>query len=116
MPNRKTVLIVDNDKDVRGVLREYLSVNGFAVECCDSSDKALELSSEKCFDVIITDCHMPTMQDAAITKTIRDQCPHGLHIGMNARLVSPGPVYADGIVFLQKPIMPATLMSILKDR
>jgi len=68
---RLQVLVVDDHRINRQVLHEQLSFLGHdAIEAQDGQ-VALQRWSEQPFDVVITDCHMPVMNGAELTRAIR---------------------------------------------
>ena len=49
------ILVVDDDRETRELLREVLSEEGYKVVASSSGEEALEVGKEECFDVIISD-------------------------------------------------------------
>jgi CheY-like chemotaxis protein len=54
-----SVLVVDDDPDIRDMLAMLLELTGFAPVCCDSADAALGVLRARRFDVILTDYALP---------------------------------------------------------
>ncbi len=113
---KKTVLIVDDNGAVSGVLREILEPTGLAVSCCGEGYSALELSEKKCFDVIITDYRMPGMTGADIARLLRAQCPDALIIGISAGHKDKEFIEAGADVFLKKPFPFRDLVSMIQEK
>ncbi|MHC2149039.1 transporter substrate-binding domain-containing protein [Pseudomonas sp. 210_17 TE3656] len=65
------VLVVDDHRINRQVLREQLSFLGHEVCEAENGQVAYERWSEQPFDIIITDCHMPVMNGVDLTRAIR---------------------------------------------
>jgi len=57
----KKILVVDDDLSLRTILNETLSTAGFNVEIAKDGKTALEILSEKQFDLVISDLMMPGM-------------------------------------------------------
>src|SRR5574344_1541795 len=55
----ETILLVDDEPDLRAALRESLQEDGYAVEEAEGADRALALLEQAHFPVIVTDFHMP---------------------------------------------------------
>jgi PAS domain S-box-containing protein len=55
------ILVVDDDDDIRDLLRRALSAQGFIVECLDSAKEALTRLSTARFDLLMLDLFMPDM-------------------------------------------------------
>lgn len=60
-PTKQSILIVDDEVHVRDGLSEILQQEGFYVETAEDGNKALSLSMNKKFDLLISDIKMPEM-------------------------------------------------------
>lgn len=69
------VLVVDDEDDARHLIRRVLSAARCDVTCCDSSAAALAETSQKTFDLIVSDIGMPLEDGYAF---IRNQRQHEL--------------------------------------
>ena len=65
------VLIVDDERSVRDVLRDFLTSMGDEVATAASAAEALELVPTFQPDVILTDMKMPGMSDADLLGALR---------------------------------------------
>jgi CheY-like chemotaxis protein len=61
--NKKRILLVDDNDDVRAVFQEGLEAHGFEVVAAASVNEALRLISAEKFDVLLSDLHMPNAGD-----------------------------------------------------
>ena len=59
MSNKETLLLVDDDVDLCQLLEDYLSHEGYQVECCHSAESARERLANEQFDLLILDIQMP---------------------------------------------------------
>lgn len=59
MATTKTILIIDDDKPVRTVLKTILENHGYNVTTASNSTEGLALLQSKTFHLIITDLIMP---------------------------------------------------------
>jgi DNA-binding NtrC family response regulator len=55
------LLLVDDDDELRGDMARYFSQSGFLVSEAESGERALELSDQRVFQVIVLDMMMPGM-------------------------------------------------------
>jgi CheY-like chemotaxis protein len=60
---KKRVLLVDDDAEIRDVYKLGLEHHGFEVVTADSVNEALRLISDQKFDALLTDLHMPNPAD-----------------------------------------------------
>ena len=66
-----TILIAEDDADIRGVLRLYLESEGYAVAEAPDGDAALALAREKRPDLAILDVMMPRLNGFEVTRALR---------------------------------------------
>ena len=64
------ILIVDDEKNIREVIKEYSTLEGYAVKEADSGVKALELLNSEKFDLMILDIMMPIMDGFTLLNSI----------------------------------------------
>jgi len=65
------ILVVDDNDDLRSIIKEYLSDNGDFVEGARDGKDALKKHTESRYDLIITDLNMPEMTGIDLMKKIR---------------------------------------------
>ena len=64
------ILIVDDEKNIREVIKEYSILEGYEVKEADSGVKALELLNSEKFDLMILDIMMPIMDGFTLLNSI----------------------------------------------
>ncbi len=67
----RRVLVVDDEENIRLVLRTLLKKNGYEVEVADSGEAALKLVDSFGPDVILTDVRMPKMSGLELLATLK---------------------------------------------
>ena len=72
--NRKRVLLVDDDRAVRRVLRALLEFQGCICEEAENGVAALEWLDAHQADLVISDCHMPGMSGVSFLKHLKARC------------------------------------------
>jgi len=72
MDNNKKILVVDDEARMRKLVKDYLSMHGFAVLEAGDGEEALEVFfSDKDIDLVILDVMMPRLDGYGVTKEIR---------------------------------------------
>jgi DNA-binding response OmpR family regulator len=66
-----SILIVEDEKDVREVMAEMMSYFGYDTLIVSSAEEALEILKDRNFDLIITDLGLPGMDGREMVKRIR---------------------------------------------
>ncbi len=112
------ILIIDDDSQIRFIIRELLENSGYTVEEASDGDEAIKLNHKKAFDLIITDIIMPGKEGIQTIQEFKKDNPNvkiiaisgGGHIGpsvyldmaqkMGADLSIPKPFDLD--IFLKK--------------
>jgi two-component system, OmpR family, KDP operon response regulator KdpE len=69
------VLIVDDSRSIRAVLRTLLSANGFAIVVAARGEEALEFIHTTKFDAVLLDIDMPGMNGIEALRIIRKRWP-----------------------------------------
>lgn len=64
------ILIVDDEINIRKVVREYAEFEGYEVEEAENGMEALSIAKEKDFDIIIMDVMMPRLDGYSAVKEI----------------------------------------------
>ena len=69
------VLVVDDEKSIRIVLREFLRKDGHEVDVAEDVPMAFELLEKHRFDVVVTDIIMPRITGVELLKKIHEKWP-----------------------------------------
>lgn len=65
------ILVVDDEANIRNVIKEYAKFEGYEVEEAGNGMQAVEICKEKNFDIIIMDVMMPKLDGFSAIKEIR---------------------------------------------
>jgi DNA-binding NtrC family response regulator len=104
---RGTVLLVDDDPNVLGGIRDALRRYSFAIFTATSGSEALQLLETNAVDVVVSDERMPNMPGSEFLSIVRQRHPQTIRIvltgqaslGAAIRAINEGEVYR----FLTKP-------------
>jgi CheY-like chemotaxis protein/CheY-specific phosphatase CheX len=69
----KTILVVDDDKDILEIYQEELGSAGADVVIANDGLAALEMITKNRFDVIVTDLHMPRIDGLQLVSFVKSQ-------------------------------------------
>jgi two-component system KDP operon response regulator KdpE len=73
MPDRRRILVVDDEPQITRVLRTTLSSRGYDIRVANDGDAALDVVSDWPPDLIITDVTMPNMSGIELTEKVRSK-------------------------------------------
>jgi len=122
MEKKNLILVVDDEEEIRLLLKEFLEKNGFAVMEAADGQQALKLAEENVPDLVITDLLLPKEHGIDVMQNIKDRffLPIIAISGIykeNEIKDRLGDIYIDG--FFEKPInldkMLACIRSILNE-
>ena len=68
-----TILIVDDEPDVREVLEEYFTAHGYAVLGAESAAAARTLAASNAVDLALVDVHMPGEDGLSLARHLRER-------------------------------------------
>ena len=68
---KKKVLIIEDEKDIRDLLRHYLEKEGIEVEGAEDGDSGLRKLAKSTFDLVILDLMLPGVDGLEVCRAIR---------------------------------------------
>lgn len=113
----KSILVVEDDADIRNLYVEILDGEGFRVLAAESGEAALKILNELDRDpcLILTDFMMPGMSGAELVKIIKKE---DLLMSLPIVMISARPLgheHTQGIEFLKKPLDVETIIAKVKE-
>jgi len=72
----KKILIVDNDPDLSGILRDFLETEGYRVAIANDGVEGVKLVMADTFDIILCDMIMPNMRGDMFYKAVERTKAH----------------------------------------
>ena len=79
------IIVVDDEPELKNILVEALSAQGFEVTGCSSGQQALEELRQREFDLLLTDIMMPKMDGITLLETALKVDPHLIGIMMTGQ-------------------------------
>ena len=73
MSPKATILVVDDEPDVREVLEEYFVAHGYAVVGAENADAARSLAAKHAIDLALVDIHMPGEDGLSLARYLRER-------------------------------------------
>jgi CheY-like chemotaxis protein len=101
-------ILVAEDEDVtRDLVRRALETDGHGVSVAADGLEALELASERAFDLVVTDVEMPNMDGVTLAEALIERDPRQRIILMSAiadELSRAGAMVRGNVRILSKPV------------
>jgi DNA-binding response OmpR family regulator len=116
----KRVLVVDDNADLRSMLRLCLEADGFEVEVAANGQLALDLLGQRPADVLVTDLFMPDQDGIETILEVRKRYPQVRIVAMSGWTSTEGSDYLrvareiGALETLRKPFDPRQLSRLLR--
>lgn len=112
----KKILIIEDDKEISMLERDYLEISGFEVDIISDGNKAAAAALDGDYALILLDLMLPGVNGYDICREIRDQLEIPI-LMVTARLESVDKIRGLGIGaddYIAKPFDPAELVARIK--
>ncbi len=73
MEKRANILVIDDEENIRELLRELFEDENLSVSTASSGEEGIEIAKEKSFDVVITDLKMPGMNGIEVIRKFKEK-------------------------------------------
>jgi DNA-binding NtrC family response regulator len=110
---RRSVLVIDDETDVRTLLKQILVDEGYHVTVAPTARQALAIIRDEGFDVVIADLSLPDADGIELVRHIRAESPHVSVIAISGFMaaISPATLHKAGTsAMLQKPFTARELL------
>jgi len=104
---RQTILVVDDEDDIRTVVRQMLERKGYAVLDAVDPHEALRIAARQPVDLLLTDVVMPRMRGTELAQRLQAVTPWTKVLLMSAYKISE--ITDSGHPFIAKPFTPSAL-------
>ena len=110
----KTILVVEDEVEVREMIQRVLQSQGYQVVCAGSAEEALDLfrRSDQPFDLLLTDMVMPDQNGWDLYTQLASETPALKALFISAyseRAVGEGEIFERRMPFLRKPFRASEL-------
>jgi CheY-like chemotaxis protein len=112
---QSTILVIEDDLDIRELLTALFDMAGFGVIACDTAECGLEALRERTFDLVLTDYALPRHSGVWLLQNAEAE---GLIQGTPVLIVTAHPNVegADGYEVIQKPFDLDELVERVRDK
>ncbi len=73
--SKKGILIIEDDEQVRFLLKDFIEEKGYVIDSADNGSEALEILERKPFDLVITDIQIPGLRGLDILPHLKKYQP-----------------------------------------
>ncbi len=79
------ILLVEDDRNLRGFLKKAFREEGCAVDECESGDRALDRALQRSYDCIVLDLMLPGLDGFSVVQELRQRSVHTPVLILTAR-------------------------------
>jgi DNA-binding response OmpR family regulator len=116
--NKKHILVIEDDGEMRSLLADFLTEEGYEAEAVEKGVYALQKVLAERFDLIITDIRMPTFSGLDILPELKKHQPNAPVIVITAfggEAVCLKALSRGADAYLEKPIQLRKLRTVIHD-
>jgi PAS domain S-box-containing protein len=110
------LLLVEDDAGVRGLMKDLLEAEGYAVEAAAHPEEAVALAASRSFDLLVTDVIMPGLSGRELARRLLEcgAVPRVVYVsGYAGETLARHGGIAPGERFLQKPFTEIALLDVV---
>jgi len=115
-PGKKKILVIEDDREMRSLLQDYLEEEGYAVGCVEDGSEAFRKLAKERSDLIITDIRMPGLSGLDILPGLKQIQP-GVSIivitAFGSEDIQQRVLARGGDAYLEKPLHLEELKTLL---
>jgi DNA-binding NtrC family response regulator len=118
MPERRSVLLVDDDEEALETISDILQEKGFYTETAKTGKEALEKAEKRVFNVVLLDIKLPDMTGIEVLKVLSGKHLPTMAIMITANATMQNAVDANNFgasAYILKPIDPEKLFQAIKE-
>src|SRR4030042_5972021 len=116
MKANDSILVVDDDHDFLGIIRQILERKGFEVRTVSSAGEALALLKEKFYNAAILDISLPDADGTELLSRIIELHPDIIAVMLTGHSQVRNAVQSlnrGAFAYLEKPVDPENLISVI---
>lgn len=110
-----TVLIVDDDRQILGLVEKMLRPQGITVLLANRPSEALRIFEERPIHVLISDVMMPEMDGGRLAERLLKLQPEARVLLISGQGKEPAAARLPQVRFLRKPFFPSVLVEHLRE-
>ena len=116
---KKSILIVEDDKAIIQSLKDILQLEGYSVDTAENGREAIQKSKEKFFNMALLDIKLPDMEGTKLLTLMHEDLPKMVTIMVTGYPSLENAVEALNLgadAYVMKPIKPEKLIALIKEK
>ena len=116
---KKSILIVEDDKAILKSLKDILQSEGYSVDTAENGREAIQKSKEKFFNMALLDIKLPDMEGTKLLVTMHEDLPKMMKIMITGYPSLENAVEAvnrGADAYIMKPVKPEKLLALIEEK
>ena len=116
---KKSILIVEDDKAIIKSLKDILQSEGYSVDTAENGREAIQKSKEKFFNMALLDIKLPDMEGTKLLVTMHENLPKMVKIMITGYPSVENAVEAlnrGADAYIMKPVKPEDLLALIEEK
>jgi len=117
--NKKTILVVDDDKSILRTFTRILQKSGYEIDVAETGKEAMEKAENRHFDLALVDIRLPDMDGTDLLAKLKKPLQRTVKI-----MITGFPSLETGVkaldegadAYLVKPVKPQELLMLLEEK
>jgi DNA-binding NtrC family response regulator len=117
--NKPSILIVDDDKNIRETLNTILQKKGYDTDTAKNGQEAIQKSTTKFFNLALLDIKLPDMKGTKLLTKIHENTPKMMKIMITGYPSLENAVEALNLgadAYIMKPVDPENLLKVINEK
>jgi DNA-binding NtrC family response regulator len=119
MDVKKSILIVDDDKAVLGVIKDILELQGYRVDTAETGQEALEKTKTRYYNLALLDIKLPDIEGTQLLTRMHRDMPKMMKIMITGYASLENAVESLNLgadAYLMKPIEAEKMLKVVEDK
>ena len=116
---KKSILIVEDDKAIIKSLKEILQSEGYSVDTAETGREAIQKSKAQFYNLALLDIKLPDMEGTKLLTTMHETSPKMVKIMVTGYPSMENAVEALNMganAYLMKPVKPEKLLALIEEK
>jgi len=116
---KKSILVVDDDKTILDSFKDLLQSRGYNVETAETGREAIEKSRARSFDLALLDIKLPDVEGTKLLITLHEKLPKMVKIMVTGYPSQKNAIEALNLgadAYVIKPVKPEELLKVVKKK
>ena len=117
--NKASILIVEDDTNIRETLSSTLQQNGYSTDTAENGQEAIQKSKAKFFNLALLDIKLPDMEGTKLLTTMHENLPKMVKI-----MITGYPSLENAVeslnhradAYVIKPVKPKNLLELIEEK